>query len=97
MTNLNWLSAADMSLLDYHTGPQRMVELPCTVADYISNFEVVDWLAAVRFYALEDGPPEVEKRDDFLYHYRTWIVRWRHWAAVLRSLRVTVIADMPWA
>lgn len=26
-----------------------------------------------------------------------WIVRWSHWAAVPRSLRVTVVADISWA
>lgn len=95
MTNPNWLSGANMSLLDYHTGPVRNVEPTCNVTEYISNFEDVEWLDATRFAAIEDSLLEVEKCGDFLYCYGSWMIRWRHWVVAPRLIRVTVVADMP--
>lgn len=51
-----------MLLLDYHICPIRDVEPPCTIEEYISNYENEDWSDGARFAAIDDGPPRVEKR-----------------------------------
>lgn len=91
------VTGGDMSLLDYHTGPVWNLEPPCTIEEYIANYDNVDWLDAARFAAIDEGPPGVEKRGNFLYRYGAWLFRWRHWAVLPRSLRSTVISDMIWA
>lgn len=94
MTNPYSLSGEDMLFFYYHTSPARTGEPPCTVDGYISNHGGVEWLDAAWFATVEEGPQRVKRHGYFMLHHGSWMMRWRHWAAVSRSLRVSVVAVM---
>lgn len=54
-------------------------------------------LDAARFAAVEEGPLGVETHGDFMFRHGVWMVRWRHWAALPRYIRVSVVAHVQWA
>lgn len=45
----NRLTDAEMWFLDYHNGPTRDLEHLCTVAEYFSNMDGVEWCSAAWF------------------------------------------------
>lgn len=76
-----------MSLLDSQTGPAWTVDVRCTVADYVSNYEAVDWLGSEQFAAIKQGSPGVEGRGAPIFCYGSGMVCWRHWAVARQSLQ----------
>lgn len=78
ITNPDWVSSADMSLWNNHSGLACIFKSQCTVTDYISNFEDVQSLEAASFAVIEDYSPVVENGSDFLYYYGTWMLGWRY-------------------
>lgn len=65
MANSNWVSWAEMNMLEFHTGPA-----PTVYVQFLIIYRIlggVEWLDAVCFDALEYGPPGVEKRVELFY------------------------------
>lgn len=75
MADQKWLTGGNLLLLNNKTGPARNVEPPCTIEEYIANYDNVDWWDAARFAAIDEGPLGVERRGDFLSRFGAWLVR----------------------
>lgn len=91
MTNSNYISGTNMSLLDYNTEPTWTGEPPCTVADYISRFLGCRVVGRGAFGCDRRWYCRSRKHIYYLLRNGDWMVPRRHCAMVCRSLGLTVV------